>query len=307
MVKEVKEINYLNHQNHYQDNFNQNNISDWSNKNTVDYWRHERMYQFLLPFISIFKQSKWLTIGDGRYGTDANYLISNGIKNVLATDISDIYLKIAKDNNFITDYKVENAEKLTFEDNTFDFTLCKESYHHFPRPSIALYEMLRVSKKGVILIEPNDPNIFLRYKLTINGALFNLALAFKNKIKKIFGKEAYYEYGRYETVGNFISYISEREIEKIALALNYDSVLFAELNDFYEKGGERERLDDNGPVFRKIKDKISLLNKLSNKQQINSGLLVAVILKNNLTDADYNFISKSGFKIKKLSKNPYLF
>lgn len=306
MTDKINEISYLKHQNHYKESFNQHNTLDWSNKNTVDYWRHERMYNVLLPFISIFKENKWLTIGDGKYGTDANYLISKGVTNVLATDISDTYLKIAKENNFIKDYKVENAEKLSFDDDSFDFTLCKESYHHFPRPSIALYEMLRVSKKGVILIEPNDQNIFLRYKLSINGTLYNLSIAIKNKIKKIFGKEPYYEFGRYETVGNFIFYISEREIEKVALALNYDAVLFAELNDFYEKGGEKELLAENGPVFKKINSEINLLNELVKKQEINSGLLITVILKNHLSETEYEIVAKSGFKIKKLSKNPYL-
>ena len=44
----------------------------WLNFNTVDYWRHNRMLQLLKPFIN--KNEKWLTIGDGRYGSEAAWL-----------------------------------------------------------------------------------------------------------------------------------------------------------------------------------------------------------------------------------------
>lgn len=52
--------------------------------------------------------------------------------------------------------RVENAEKLSSPNETLDFVLCKESYHHFTRPMLALYEMLRVATKAVVLIEPNE-------------------------------------------------------------------------------------------------------------------------------------------------------
>ena len=110
----------------------------------------------LLKVRSIFKKGeKWLTLGDGRYGTEANYLISKGI-DAMANDYSDKLLKIGKEIGFIEKYQKENAESLTFNDNEFDYVLIKEAFHHFPRPWIVLYEAFRVCKKGVILIEPND-------------------------------------------------------------------------------------------------------------------------------------------------------
>ena len=94
------------------------------------------MLSKLKPFIK--QGEKWLTLGDGRYGTEANFLISNGVE-ALATDYSDNLLKIGKEIGFIKDYKKENAESLSFEDNQFDYVLIK-AFHHFPRPWIALYE-----------------------------------------------------------------------------------------------------------------------------------------------------------------------
>ena len=130
-----------------------NHSKKWLKKNTLDYWRHKRMLNKLNPFLK--KGEKWLTLGDGRYGTEANYLISKGI-DAMATDYSDKLLKIGKEIGFIDKYQKENAESLTFDDNEFDYVLIKEAFHHFPRPWIALYEAFRVCKKGVILIEPND-------------------------------------------------------------------------------------------------------------------------------------------------------
>jgi ubiquinone/menaquinone biosynthesis C-methylase UbiE len=134
----------------------------WLEKDTVDAWRHRRMYQVLDPILVTETKAKWLTVGDGRYGKDSRYITEKG-GDALATDISGYLLKEAKDLGYITEYKVENAESLSFHDSEFDYVFCKESYHHFPRPMLALYEMLRVAKRGVILVEPNDSYITDRY------------------------------------------------------------------------------------------------------------------------------------------------
>src|SRR5213075_2707793 len=102
-----------------------------------------------------FPESSWVTIGDGRCASDARYIRSCG-RSVLATDIAPQLLRVAKERGAIDDYRAENAESLSFVDEQFDFALCKEAYHHFPRPMIALYEMLRVARVGVVLIEPYD-------------------------------------------------------------------------------------------------------------------------------------------------------
>ena len=46
--------------------------------NTLDRWRHRRIYNLLEPIIKNDKSKKWVTIGDGRYGTDANALLNMG-------------------------------------------------------------------------------------------------------------------------------------------------------------------------------------------------------------------------------------
>lgn len=130
-------------------------METWKRDTTVDAWRHNRMYRCLDPLLSRFPGSRWLTVGDGRYGTDAHYLETHGVQ-AIATDISDTMLRRAKEDGFIKEYSKENAEKPSFGDGTFDFALCKEAYHHCPRPMLAVYEMLRVARSGIVLIEPDE-------------------------------------------------------------------------------------------------------------------------------------------------------
>lgn len=138
----------------------------------------------------IHPRDTWLTIGDGK-GMEAHYLKDKGIENVLATDISSSNLKIAKEKyGYINSFGEENAEKLSFKDKSFEYVLCKESFHHFSKPIVALYEMIRVAKKGVVLIEPND------FK------------AFKNRMFV----------NHFEKAGNYVYSISVREFEKITLS-----------------------------------------------------------------------------------------
>lgn len=82
-----------------------------------------------------------------------------GFRNCCPTDISEYLLAEARRRGLITKYALENAERLSFADQSFDYVFCKESFHHFPRPYQALYEMLRVAREAVLLIEPNDPHI----------------------------------------------------------------------------------------------------------------------------------------------------
>ena len=48
----------------------------WLNEQSLDYWRHNRMLKLIRPLIE--KNEKWLTIGDGRYGSEAAWLKKMG-------------------------------------------------------------------------------------------------------------------------------------------------------------------------------------------------------------------------------------
>jgi ubiquinone/menaquinone biosynthesis C-methylase UbiE len=268
----------------------------WFDANTVDAWRHLRMRRPLLPIIMHNKALSWLTIGDGRYGTDANFLLKSGAENVHCTDISDSLLKIGNEKGLINSYSKENAESLSFNDSSYDYVYCKEAFHHFPRPYIALYEMFRVCKKAVIITEPRDS--------ISDRARFALVFYF---LKAIFRRGGYEH--SFEQVGNYVYSISEREIDKFLLGMNYSYVAYTGCNDAYIPGVEFIPL--NTSKFRekiiksKIFSKIKILDFLCAIGVMKSGLLTAAIFKEPPThDLLKNLIS-SGWVIRKLPINPY--
>lgn len=300
---------YKNHK-EFEKGFSTSQIASWKRLDTVDAWRHQRMYETILPLLKSCPTSSWMTIGDGRYGTDANYLLRQNIVNVLATDISDTLLTIAKSDGFIKDCKVENAEQLSFTDDSFDFILCKESYHHFPRPMIAFYEMLRVARDAIVIIEPNDVNLKTstesksivkpkkRWQLT------------KDFLKDLFYVKRYeyhaYNAPSYETVGNYVYTVSEREFEKAALGLNLPFVAFKGMNDRYEEGGEFEPAEENSRLFRKVKNGICEMNSLCQSHGWPYNILVTVIFKREPQHSTLELLKTAGYRVKQLNRNPFI-
>jgi len=122
---------------------------------SINHWLQNLFFNCLHPFTKD-KNAKWLALGDA-YGHDARYLLDQNIQDVTASDLDDSFLKVSHEEEFIKDFSAQNAESLTLEGGSVDYILCKESYHHFPRPYAALYEMIRVARKAMIIIEPQDP------------------------------------------------------------------------------------------------------------------------------------------------------
>lgn len=280
-------------------------IETWANEKTVDYYRHQRMYSQLDSLLKAYPNASWLTVGDGRYGTDAHYLSRFGAK-VVASDINDASLKLAKEAGFITTYAVENAERLSFDDHHFDFVLCKESYHHFPRPMVALYEMIRVARIGVILIEPNDQSIVEPYHTTLNSVLYWSFFRAKQWLKNYFGKKPSSFPNHYETMGNYVYSISRRELEKVGLGLNLEALATKGLNDHYIEGVELEQTETKGPLYQQVTKQINALNRVSSKRPEAAGLLVAMLFKMPITSQCLALLKENKFEVNMLEKNPYI-
>jgi SAM-dependent methyltransferase len=299
--KDFAQQSHTRHEEHYKE-YEQGeekirHARSWLQGDTVDAWLKLRLMQSIDPLLEHFPSATWVTVGDGRFAADAQYINSKGGK-VLATDISDVLLKQAKQEGYIKEYKKENAEALSFQDGEFDFVFCKESYHHFPRPLLSLHEMLRVATKAVILVEPNDHQVL---RGTREAAYKRLKEFF---FRWVLQKRAVKH--EYEEVGNYIYTISRREIEKVALGLNYPVVVFKYINTYYIPGVEYEKLSVHGPLWRKVSYMIwwrDLLTKLKLKP---SGVLVAMIFKTPLDQALQNEFKAAGFVVDNLPRNPYL-
>lgn len=270
-----------------------------STKSNLDGWRHNRIYELLKPIIQIDRSKKWVTVGDGRYGTDAHALLKMGAEDVMCTDISDILLKKGFEAGFINKYSAENGEKLSFNDNEFDFVLCKEAAHHFPRPYLALYEMLRVCKVGVVSIEPNDS--------IIDSKPLGFIIP---TVKKILGQKANKERHEFEDVGNYCYRVSKREMEKFQLGMHRRYVAFKGINDYYQEGVEFINMDtkklSEQLVILKSKFFILSRNILSKLGLVSDQLLVSILFKNKPSTEIIRTLKDEGWEYKILPKNPFI-
>jgi ubiquinone/menaquinone biosynthesis C-methylase UbiE len=300
---------YAAHERTYDTEVNQNLAQTWTKENTIDSWRHARMYQCIDPMLIEFPGARWLTVGDGRYGTDAHYLEQHHA-DAVATDIADGMLQRAKAAGYIKNFQKENAEQLSFEDESFDFVLCKEAYHHFPRPMIALYEMIRVAKRGVVLIEPDESPMLMSgkhiLKMMVKEAMIRLGLGkrFHDRQTNIIDCGTNW----YEEVGNFGYAISRREMERVALGLNFRHVAFKGLNDVYENNVEHENATEESEFFRKIKSQIAEMDRESRRGLNRSRykLLAILIFKDKMEETFRARLAAAGYDISDLPANPYL-
>jgi ubiquinone/menaquinone biosynthesis C-methylase UbiE len=262
--------------------------SCYTSPDSVDHWRHARMLRSVLPLLEAFPQATWATIGDGRYGSDAFFLQRHGA-NVLATSLTDSNLRIAQERGYIDKFQAENAERLSFQDDSFDFILCKESYHHFPRPAIAFYEMVRVARMGVILIEP------------IEGS-WRLLDWSKDIVKRVLRGD---RTPQFESSGNFLYRANVREIEKMMTAIAGAAVAVKPFNDFYHPWLARQ--SSTGTTFGLLATKagIALQNALCRARLMNYGLGVIVVLRFNPPDSVEKVLQDRGFRVTHLPRNPY--
>jgi hypothetical protein len=157
--------------------------------------------------------------------------------------------------------------------------------------------MLRVSKKGIILIEPNDLSVF---ETVISFLFFHFKLALKFLLRKPHTKHFF------ETSGNYIFTVSEREMEKLALGMGLEYVVFKKINDVYVEGIEYEKLDKNGPLLKKLKSKIKFLDLLSRIGLQNYNMLCVVLFKENPTAEIIMSLTKEGYEVRQLPRNPYI-
>ncbi len=85
--------------------------------------------------------------------TDKEVLHGSGFANVV---ISNLDARMTGDEYAPFAWSFQDAENLTFEDDSFDFCIVHSGLHHCHSPHRALLEMHRVARKGILLFEPYD-------------------------------------------------------------------------------------------------------------------------------------------------------
>ncbi|EDM36063.1 hypothetical protein PBAL39_23687 [Pedobacter sp. BAL39] len=256
-------------------------------------WLQQLFFNCIDPLLK--REGSWLTVGDA-YGFDAAYVLRKGSK-AIATDLNGDFLHVAKVQGLISTFAIANAESLFFEDQSFDYVLCKESYHHFPRPYAAVYEMIRVAVKAVIIIEPQDPVT----KMPLLLWLVNLTSSCYLLQRKIWKNRF-----SFEPVGNFVYKVSEREFEKTAAGLNLPAVAFRKINpNFYTPDVEVMKADRGKIAFLYLYLKKRLLDLLTKIGVIPGQVLSTIIFKTEPDQQTIAELKKGGYKVVHIPENPY--
>ncbi|MDD5005703.1 MAG: class I SAM-dependent methyltransferase [Candidatus Omnitrophica bacterium] len=152
----------------------------------------------LLDRNKINLDNKTILIASCGCGIDAHYLKKfYQPKKIYFTDIHMMAMEKTKSNFYNEIFILADNCKIAFKDNAFDYVLIAASLHHLKEPIKGLYELLRVAKEGLIVIEPND-----------------------SWLTRLFEKLGWAH--EYETEhGNYVYRFSKRDVGKINKALFY--------------------------------------------------------------------------------------
>jgi hypothetical protein len=190
------------------------------------------------------------------------------------------------------------VEHINLKESSIDYVFCREAFHHFPRAYLGIYEMIRVAKKGVILIEPIDILSKMPLLLFIKNMLDLINPVLINKIWK--------NRFSWEIVGNYVFKISEREIEKIAMCIGLSCLAFKEINVLLDTKEDTLTVPTDYKLLKKLQRQLSFLIFFSKLRLIPYNTLCSVIFKEMPDNELLNKLKENGYKIIKLPRNPYL-
>ncbi|WP_407413818.1 class I SAM-dependent methyltransferase [Methanobrevibacter sp.] len=162
-MKTKKEHDTMNTKERTKQHFNKT-ATDYNNSEDGKFV--ESMYEELVNEIQKSKSGKILDVGCGNGNLFT--LLSDEKYELYGIDFSENMITEAKDKcGEKASFFVADAEKLPFNDNTFDIIVCNASFHHYIHPDIVLTEMQRVLKdNGKLLI--GDPYISTPVRPVIN-------------------------------------------------------------------------------------------------------------------------------------------
>jgi ubiquinone/menaquinone biosynthesis C-methylase UbiE len=196
--------------------------------------RHYAMLKHGLALVNNLNPEKILTIGDN-LGRDAGFFKKAFPScHCTASDLCTSGIAQAAVDGFVDKVEDVDVESIPYNSDSIDLVVAKEAFHHWPRPMLGLYEMLRVARQAVLLIEPND-------------------IRRDNDLNSFPSKSSFAD--DYEEVGNYKYQISIREILKAAWSLYLPMCAVTGFNDPYRTPfdlanwqAEKELLDQMGRI-----------------------------------------------------------
>lgn len=206
-----------------------------------------------------------------------------------ASSLAPATVAISYHRGWISEFSAQNAEHLELPDSAVDLLLCKEAYHHLPRPAVTLYVMLRVARIAVVIIEPN------RRAATPLGFLWTL-------VKRVTGRAVMAEY---EPSGNYIIRLSLPEVIEMGRAVDIPAVGWRYYNDVYHPrlinrpaaSGTEWAMFRAGNLFQDVLCRMRLMP---------FGGLTCAIFKAPPTYALAAGLARRGIRLRRLPRHPYL-
>jgi ubiquinone/menaquinone biosynthesis C-methylase UbiE len=158
---------------------------------------YEKLREFLNSLRETLDNKSVVVLGCGK-GFDF-HLIKYFFRNVdlAGVDISETALELVKKSFPNVRSFLGNMESLEFEDGAFDYAIVPVALHHLQSVYRGVYEAIRISRKGALLMEPYDSPL----------ARLATRLGYATE---------------YEEVGNYVFRTSIREMKKVGKAIFMD-------------------------------------------------------------------------------------
>src|SRR3989344_5076349 len=133
------------------------NFRKHTGKNPLQKFLIGNFYKELISITKNLNISSVLDVGCGE-GFTLNKLSENKIgKKLEGVDFQETAIEIGTKTHPHLALKQGNIYGLEYKDNTFDLVMATEVLEHLEDPKKGLLELIRVSKKYILLSVPNEP------------------------------------------------------------------------------------------------------------------------------------------------------
>jgi 2-polyprenyl-3-methyl-5-hydroxy-6-metoxy-1,4-benzoquinol methylase len=137
------------------------NFTKHTSKNPIQKFLINNFFSSLISLVKPLGADSILDAGCGE-GFTMNKLLENNLaKKIEGIEYSNESVNFGKKLFPNLVIKQANIYELPYKDNSFDLMMCTEVLEHLEKPTKALEEMLRVSKKYLIISVPNEPFFML--------------------------------------------------------------------------------------------------------------------------------------------------
>jgi len=138
------------------------NYTKYTSKHPVRRWIINNFYKKIIEELNKIKYSSILDAGCGE-GFTLDRLLKNYIgESLVGIDNSNAAINLGRRIFPYLDLRLADIYNLPFKNNSKDLVICTEVLEHLRDPQKALKEMIRVSRKYLILSVPNEPFFMLK-------------------------------------------------------------------------------------------------------------------------------------------------